>query len=79
VVKNKMPEKIIPISLIQKFESVGFSIVNKGGVFRKDLMEGHFDLSILNSCVDLAIEDLQQIKRILLNSEFEIIVNKRGN
>jgi len=48
--------------LIQMFESVGFSIINKCREISNE-----FDIEIFQSSVEISIAGLQQIKRLLQN------------
>jgi len=56
-------------NLIQRFSSVGYSIINKTKSFQED-----FNIEIFQSSIELSIDDLQQllrfVKKIRLNSEF---------
>jgi len=56
-------------NLIQRFSSIGYSIINKTKSFQED-----FTLDMFQSSIELSINDLQQllrfVKKIRLNSEF---------
>jgi len=56
-------------NLIQRFSSVGYSIINKTKSFQED-----FTLDLFQSSIQLAIDDLLQllrfVQKITLNSEF---------
>lgn len=56
-------------NLIQRFSSIGYSIINKIKSFQED-----FDIDIFQSSIELSIDDLQQllrfVKKTRLNSEF---------
>jgi len=60
-------------NLIQRFSSVGYSIINKIKSFQED-----FDIDVFQSSIEISIDDLKQllrfVQKIKLNSEFGKLV-----